>query len=216
MNKLSIHTTDFHDMPITESESTISEDSSELFHRLIVLVPPGTDCTSLTRRICKLAKETTSDILLLGLTGDLSQELEVKRDLIMVSAMIRDSRIYVEMKVEIGTDWLAAIKPIYQNGDAIVCVSDPSIGIRHKLLSQILKSTFRAPIYVLSNAKPMQNSTSLLSQVFAWSGLIAIIVLFFFLQSSLIGMPDTWEKTVLLILLLIPELLAIVFWNSLF
>jgi hypothetical protein len=56
----------------------------------------------------------------------------------------------------------------------------------------------------------------LLSQVMAWSGLVVIIGGFFILQVDITRMPQDGVQTLLLILLLIPEIWLVQLWNSLF
>lgn len=216
MNKLSVQATAFQNPSASKSDSSTAMVHAERSRRLIVLIPPEMQCSNLTRRICKLADEFDSDIQLLGLYRNSTQELELQRELITASALIRDARIYVEMSIEMGTDWLAAVKRIYQDGDTIVCIADETVGIQRKPLSQILESTFKAPIYILTEAKPNQSSSGVLSQLLAWSGLIGIVIVFFLLEAQVVRLPDNWFKTVLSIVLLIPELLSIMFWNSLF
>jgi hypothetical protein len=216
MNKIGLHATLANDLPIDETGFLVEANDIDRSHRLVVLVSPEMDCVGVTRRICKIAHETHSDILLLGLYKDHTQEFSLQRELITASALIRNTKIYVEIMLQLGTDWLDAVKQQYQEGDRIVCISDQSVGIRHKPLTQILETNFRAPIYLLSDAKPQQNRTGVISQLFVWSGLIGIIILFFILQAQLVGLPDSLSKTVFSVLLLIPEILLIVFWNSLF
>jgi hypothetical protein len=163
-----------------------------------------------------LATETKSEIQLLGLCKDPAQELALRRELVTVSALIRDVRIYAEVTIEVGTNWLDAVKRNYQDGDAIVCITDPSIGIRQRSFSQILESTLRAPIYILSETKPSQPHSNILLRVIAWSGFLGIIVGFFILQMKIVQLSGDWLQTVMLIFLLIPEFGAIWIWNSLF
>jgi hypothetical protein len=188
----------------------------ERFGRLIVLVPPDADCAKVTRRICKLATETKSDIQLLGLCKDPAQELALRRQLVTVSALIRDVRIFAEVTIEVGTNWLDAVKRNYQDGDAIVCITDPSIGIRQRSFSQILESTLKAPIYILSETKPSQPRSNFLLAIAAWSGFLGIIAGFFVLQIKIVQLSKDWTQAVILILILIPEFGALWLWNSIF
>jgi hypothetical protein len=183
---------------------------------LIVLVPPDSDSSSFTRRLCKIAVETNSNILLLGVCSDANQELALRRDLATVAALIRDARVYVETRVEVRTDWLAAVKQSYQKGDMIVCIADQSVGLRRRPLSQILESTFQAPIYILSDRNVRPFEPNALSQVISWSGFLGIIIGFFFLQVKIAQLPNDWFQMFLTILTLIPELGLILLWNSLF
>jgi len=216
MNKLNVHNPSLVDLPAVKSDTSIHVVNPERFGRLIVLVPPGADSTNVTRRICKLASETKSDVQLLGLCKDPAQELALRRELVTVSALIRDARVFAEMKVEVGANWLDAVKRNYQDGDAIVCITDQSIGIRQRSFSQILESTLNAPIYILSETKPLQSHSNILLQVIAWSGFLGIIVGFFILQMNIVQLSKDWTQAVILILVLIPEFGAIWIWNSLF
>ena len=216
MNKLNVHTPSLTNLPAVESDTSIHIVNLERSRRLIVLIPPDSDCTSVTRRICKLAGETDSDIQLLGLCKDPNQEMALRRELVIVAALIRDAKVFVDMKVEVGMDWLDIIKRNYQDGDMLVCIAEQPIGIRRRPLSQILESSLKAPIYILSETKPSQSQSNVLSQVIAWSGFIGIITGFFILQVNITQLPKDWFQTLLFILLLIPELGLIWVWNSLF
>src|SRR5215208_727697 len=216
MNKLNVHAPSFSNLPTVESDTSIPAVNLEQFRRLIILIPPNSDCTSVTRRICKLAGETDSDIQLLGLCKDPNQEMALRRELVTVAALIRDAKVFVDMKVEVGTDWLNLVKRNYQDGDILVCLAEQPMGIRRRPLSQILESTLKAPIYILSETKLIQPQSGLLSQAIIWSGFIAIIAAFFILQVKLTQLPKDWFQTLLFVLLLIPEVGLIWVWNSLF
>jgi len=203
-------------MPTVEPDESIQIIKLGLSPRLIVLVPPDSDCTSVTRRICRLAFETKSDIQLLGLCDDPNQEMALRRELVMVAALIRSAKVFVDMKVEVGTKWVDAVKRNYRDGDMLVCIAEQPVGIRRRPLSQILESTLKAPIYFLCEMKSTQSQSTGPSQVIAWSGIIGIITGFFILQVKIAQLPTDWFQTLLLILLLIPEFGLIWVWNSLF
>lgn len=217
MNKLSIRPSS----PVQPSKDlemgmpTYQIESQE-FHQLIILIPAGCDCASVTRRICKLANETNSCVQLLGLYRDEEEELALRRELTMTSALIRDARVYVETKIERGSDWVQAVRPLYHTGDMIVCLTDQSTGIRRKPLSQILEANFHTTIYILAEPAMQKQKSKLLSQIIAWSGLIGIVGGFFILQVDITRMPRDGFQTLLLILLLVPEIWLVQFWNSLF
>src|SRR6266545_4533158 len=100
MNKLNVRAPSFTNLPAAESDASIQMVNPQRSRRLIVLIPPDSDCTSVTRRICKLAGETNSDIQLLGLCKDPNQEMALRRELVTVAALIRDAKVFVDMKVE--------------------------------------------------------------------------------------------------------------------
>jgi hypothetical protein len=197
-------------------DSSISPVDPKQPLRLIVLIPADTDYSTVTRRIWRLAIETESDVQLLGLGKDTTQELALRRDLATMAALIRDTRVFVDTKVEIGNNWLNTVKHNYQDGDMIVCLAEQSIGIRHRPLSQVLESNIKAPVYILSDIRSTKPQSNVFSQVIAWSGFIGIIAGSFIIQSKIIQLPDDSFRTVLSILLLIPEFWLLWVWNSLF
>ena len=217
MNKLSVHpSSPAYPSKDLELVEPVYQIDTEGFRQLILLVPANSECTSVTRRICKLAIETNSCIQLLGLYRDEEEELSLRRELAMASALIRDAKVYVDVIVERGTNWVEAVRHIYHDGDMIVCLSDQSTGIRRKPLSQILEANFKTTIYILSGIPMQKQKSKLISQVIAWSGLIAIVGGFFILQVDITRMPKDGFQTLLLILLLVPEIWLVQFWNSLF
>lgn len=216
MNKLNIQAPSFANLRVAESEVTVRVVDAERSKRLIVLISPDSDATNVTRRICKLAADTNSDVQLLGVCKGVNQQLTLRRELVTVAALIRDAKVFVEIKVEVGINWLEAVRRNYQDGDALVCIAEQAIGIRRKPLSQILQSALKAPIYILSEAKPTQPPSNVFSQLISWSGFLGIITGFFVLQVKLTQLPKDWLQTVLFILLLIPEFGLLWVWNSLF
>ena len=215
MNKLNAHAASFPNVVTIEANASVPAVELDRSPRLIVLVSPDSNSSSFTRRLCKLATETNSNIQLLGVCNNANQELALRRDLATVAALIRDARVYVETKVEVGRNWLTAVKNSYQKGDMIVCIADQSVGFRRRPLSEILESTFQAPIYILFDAKVRRVESNALSQLISWSGFLGIIIGFFFLQVKITQLPDDWFQTLLSIITLIPELGLILLWNSL-
>lgn len=216
MNKHNVSVRSLTNLSSIESDGSNHSVNLERPRRLIVLVHADSDCTAVTRRIWKLANETVSDVQLLGLCRDSIQELALRRDLATMSALIQDAKVSVETKVRIGKNWLDAVKHNYQEGDMIVCLADQTIGIQRKPLSQILESNFKAPVYILSDLRSSHSQSNVSSPVIAWSGFIGIIAGFFLLQVKILQLPEDGFQTLLLIILLIPEVWLIQLWNSLF
>jgi len=216
MNKHNVSVPSLTNLSSIELDGSIHSVNLERPRRLIVLIPADSDCTAVTRRIWKLAHETVSDVQLLGLGKDASQELALRRDLATMSALIQDAQVSVKTKVKIGNNWLDALKHNYQEGDMIVCLAEQTIGIQRKPLSQILESNFKTPVYILSDLRSPQLQSNVLSQVIAWSGFIGIIAGFFLLQVKILQLPEDGFQTLLLIILLVPEVWLIQLWNSLF
>jgi hypothetical protein len=185
-------------------------------HRLIVLVSIDIDYTAATRRIWELANSTGMHVQLLGLCKDVAEESSLRRDLVPMVSLLRDVKIATEARVEIGMNWLDAVKTNYETGDMIVCFPEQRAGLWRRPLSQILESNFKAIVYILSDPTPPTSKPNRLSQILAWLGCIGIVIGFGILQSTVAQLPEGWVQSALLILSIIPEFLLIWLWNGLF
>jgi hypothetical protein len=185
--------------------------------RLIILVPADADYTAATRRVWELAHALGCQILFLSLCTDAAQESSLRRQLISMSAMVQDGKVCAEVRVEVGSNWVNAVKPNLQDGDMIVCFAEQRAGLLHRPLSQILNANLNAPVYILSGLYPQDLSRSnWLSQTLGWTGSIGIIIIFFLLQIRIMSLSENWAQTTLLILSVIFEAWLIWVWNSLF
>jgi hypothetical protein len=209
--------TQIDSIPPSLASSRTSQSGLELARRLIVLVPElEWDYIPAMHRIWELANAQSARVLLISLCKDPKQELSLRRALVTFCAMVQDGRIPAEAKVEIGTNWVDAVKRNYQTGDMIVCFAEQRAGFPHKPLSQILASNLTIPVYILSGLYPQKSKLNWLSQVIAWSGHIGIIIGFFILQVKIGQLPKDWLQDSLLVFSIIPEFWLIWVWNSLF
>jgi hypothetical protein len=207
---------DFSELQIEEEVLSVHT-SVEPASRLIVLVPMDIDHSLATKRLWEIAAKTGMNVELIGLCKDLSQEPSLRRDLVTMSALMRDGRVSAEAKVEIGMNWVEAAKHNLQSGDMIVCFAEQRAGLTHKPLSQILQSNLKAPVYILSGLSPQHPSPSLWrSQVIGWLGSISILIGAFLLQIGIVALPGSGTQTTLLILSVIAEAWLLGAWNSLF
>jgi len=191
--------------------------SLEHARRLIVLVPDDSDHSEMTRRIWELANATGTRVQFLGVCKDAAQEPSLRRGLVTMAALVQDGRVSTEAKVEIGTNWVDAVKRNLQAGDMIVCFAEQRAGLLHRPLSQILEANLDAPVYIISGLYPQRTSRSnWLYQIVAWIGSIGIIAGSFLLQIRLTSLPQDWAQTTLLILSVLVEVWLIGGWNSLF
>jgi len=189
----------------------------ESARRLIVLIPADADYSAATRRIWELANATGSSVQFLGLCKDAAQEPGLRRELVTMSALVQDGRVATEVKIEIGTNWVYAIRSDCQPGDMIVCFAEQCAGLLHKPLSQVLGAKLNAPIYILSDSHTQNISRSnRLSQIMVWMGSIGIIAGSALLQIRIISLAQGWAQTTLLILSVMGEFWLISGWNTLF
>jgi hypothetical protein len=184
--------------------------------RLLVLVPASADYSAATRRIWELSQATATHVRLLGLCEDSAVEPALRRGLVTMASLLQDGGISVEAKVDIGTNWVDAVKTHYETGDMIVCFAEQRTGLLRKPLSQVLESNLKATVYILSNLVSQRSKSNPLSQVSAWLGFIAIIIGFGILQATIVQYPEGWLQNILLILSTIPEFWLIWVWNHRF
>jgi hypothetical protein len=132
--------------------------------------------------------------------------------------MVEDASIFVESKVEIGGSWVSAIRPYWQPGDVIVCFAEHPSGFAGKPLYQILQSSLNATVYVLSGIQMRKEylRPNWLSNVMAWTGSIALILGFFWLQVTLTQFSQDWIHTALIYASIFIEAVSVWVWNNLF
>lgn len=203
-------------MATSDASIAFTTESRSVGH-LIVLVPADSTYGTTTRRIWQLAVATGRRVQLLSLCKDSVEEFSLRRQLILMSALVGDMRIPTEAKVETGANWVDAVKGNYQPGDLIVCFAEHRDGLFQTPLNQMLEANSDAPVYVLSKLDTQEDPDSrLVSQVMLGTGWVSIIVGFFLLQSRITLLPNDWAQTTLLILTGIFEFWLIWVWNSLF
>ena len=211
MNKLDVS-------PPTMTVSPASFSDLQPVRRLIVLVPESEVDSALTaRKIWELANALESRVQFLGLSKDAEHEPTVHRQLVALSAMVESDKISVESKIEIGNDWLNAVKSEWHEGDVIVCYAEQRSGLTRRPLSQILESNLNATVYVLGGFhQEVQVRSSWIFNTFAWAGSIGIILGFLWLQSKLGQFSTDWAYSTLLYISLFAEAGSIWAWNNLF
>ena len=191
---------------------------NEPAQRLVVLVPDGDlDYAAATRRVWQLANDLGVNIQFIGLCKDEKQESSLRRELVIMTAMVQDGEVSAEAKVEFGNNWVNVVKSNWQAGDVIVCFAEQRAGLLHRPLSQILRANLDIPTYILSDLYLLGPSRPHgLFLIVLWIGFVAILGVSFLLQIQIIALPRDWGQTTLLILSVMAELWLIWVWNKLF
>jgi hypothetical protein len=186
--------------------------------RLIVLIPDiEADYSPVMQRIWELARSLESRVLFLGLCRDETEEPRLRRALATMSALLQDNWVSTEAHVELGTNWLKAIKSNWQAGDVIACFSGQQVGFAHRPLRQILESNLKATVYVLEGlylSRP--SSSNWLSTVLVWTVSLSIIAGFFWMQVEITQLHDELARNILIGTTLLLELGSLWGWNSMF
>ena len=201
---------------LTLPATTVSDATAP--RRLIVLIPDvEADYSPVMQRIWELARTLESHILFLGLCSDETEEPRMRRALVTMSALLQDSWVCTEAKIEFGTNWLRAIKSTWRTGDVIACFGGQQVGLAHRPLRQIIESNLKATVYLLDGlylSRPPRSNW--LSTTLVWVGSLVIIAGFFWLQTKIMQMPDDLARNVLICTTMVLELGSIWGWNSMF
>ena len=194
------------------------DSGSDTSRRLLVVVSDtDIDPSAAARRILEVADVFKSPILFLGLCGDKTQEPGLHRQLITLSAMLRDEHVPFEIKVESGKDWLDNVRSHWREGDVLVCFSGQRAGTRRIQLGPLLQSNFRSTVYVLdTGVQPERAPSNWASTSLAWTGSIGILSGFLWLQIRIEQASSSWVGTAMLALSIFVEICLVWIWNSLF
>jgi len=164
-----------------------------------------------------LANALGSRVQFLGLCKDAVDEPSLRRQLVTLSALAQSGNVPAEVRTELGTDWVTAIKSDLKNSDTIVCFSEQYAGPSRMPLDQILESSLNVPVTILSGLTPQERSgPHWFKQTLAWTGSLAIILGFFLLQIRIQPGTHDWAQMTLLLISIIFEAALLLFWNSLF
>jgi len=185
-----------------------SQPDLETGRRFIVPVTnPNADLTLIARRVWELAKAMGSRVQFLGLCDDAVHELELRRTLATVSAVMNYGNVSADSAILLGRNWLESLRAYVQAGDTVVYWNAQN--------SKLLQVDLGVPVYVIPEMKPRKvQRTNWSTQAAAWIGSIAIIVLFFFMQVQIEHLAKGWA-TVMELLSVAGEFSLIRFWNNL-
>jgi hypothetical protein len=126
--------------------------------RLVVLIPDAdTDESGLAQQIWSIASRRELSVLLLGLSKNAGSGPRARSRLATLAALARDKTVYVETKLEIGADWLQALRGVHRHSDLIVCHAEQHIaqwGHRRKPLGHWIAKELNEPVCVLADFYP--------------------------------------------------------------
>ena len=221
MNKSDVSSSTFALSPASHANPAIRSASAQRLEpapRLIVLFPASEpDSPELENRIWEIAHSLHLDVLLLSLTNDFDEELQLRRKLITMAAMIKDPNVETEIMLETGHDWIRQVRKIWRKGDIVACYANQKVGIMRETLDQILRSSLNMPVYILADARLLKKSKSnWLTQFFFWFGALITIGGFFWAEVKLMQLPEDWAHTALIYVCVLIEIGVLAFWNSLF
>jgi hypothetical protein len=190
--------------------------------RTVVLVPDlDLDEAALARRIWSLAAGGRLSVLYVGLAASTSEEPQVRRRLATLAALTRDEWVSAATTLELGDDWLAALRPVLHAGDLIVCHAEQTVsGWRSaQSLGHELCRSLQKPVHLLSGFYSGQAApppAHPMGRVAFWGGSIVILAAAFWLQLQISALPKTWAESALMVLAVVGECGLIGLWSRAF
>jgi hypothetical protein len=186
--------------------------------RLLVLVSNGdVDNVNLTREIWRIAKPQKLEVVLLTLCANFEQEARLRRGLITMAAMIRDETICADFQVRYGANWLTLVMQEWRYGDILICSSEQYIGLRRRLLSQVLSSKLKTSVQIIfASRAPKPPALKIKLDAAFWFGSIGILSVFFWVEAAIAQSVQNWIQTFVLSLCILFEVVLLWIWNSLF
>jgi hypothetical protein len=128
--------------------------------RLIVLVAHHeVDEAVLARHVWTMALRGRSAVLYVALVHDADDEAHARRCLALLASMTRDDRLHVATHLAFQSQWLKALRLLYQPGDEIVCLTGQVVkrlGRSAQPLSEQLGAALGAPVHVLEGVRVEQ------------------------------------------------------------
>ena len=201
-----------------------------------MLVPDeGADGIELARKVWALATPCELPVVLLYLLGagsdsgrdsrsrdEASREPSARLRLATLAAQVRDDHIHVETHVIPSQGWVGAIRQLCQPGDLVLCCAEqtvPIVSSGRQPLHQVLSFMLDVPVFVLtgvySEPRARDNrSPKQFSRAAFWSVVVAIVVVFFFVQVQVDQQMVGLARTLLLLCSALVELGVIAIWNA--
>jgi hypothetical protein len=169
----------------------------------------------LARRIHDLADVHRSSVLLVGASTGSTSETELRRQIAIVAAFLRDAGTRVEMRLEHGSGWLDGMRFLLSPGDLVACCAAADVLAARTGLPNRLAEQLRRPIYLIEAPRRVTSRRpNVLRMASPWIASAAIILGFLWLQMRLSQSGAGVETSALLVLSIPLEIALIWLCNA--
>ncbi len=169
--------------------------------RLVVVVPDVTEAALLAGRIHGVARARGAHVLLIGVAPDPATETELRRQLALLGAFVRNAGTDVEIRVERDLEWISGFRYLLSDHDMLACCTGNSPHESRQTWADVLSARLSRPVYVFEQADqahvPGRNR---LAGLLPWLGSIAILLGFLWLQIQLSQHGGSAADTTVLVL----------------
>ena len=196
--------------------------------RLVVVMREAEEEALLAGRIHELAQARRLPVMLVGIARDPAVEAELRRSLVTIAAFLTEADAHAglalrrsaparapEIQIECGRDWMNKIRTLLRSGDMLACYSEQTTGMLERPLSDVLSGGLNMPIYMFAGLRTERpRRRNVLAQAASWTGSLASIGGFLFLQARIVTMVQGWVQSVLLLVTLLAEVGVVWVVNS--
>src|SRR5258707_8407893 len=130
--------------------------------------------------------------------------------------LFREPRLSVERQLDFGLNWIPPLKSVLDPGDIVICPAGQQIGIFREPLELSL-AKLGHPIITLPRLYPLTRKLipDFIRGSIFWVVLLAVLPVFFWVQSRILRISEEWAKDTLLSLSVLIEFGLIWIWNNL-
>ncbi len=190
------------------------------FNRHLIVLVPGSLAGSqdLARKVYWMAVRDRCNIQYLALADNARSESSIESSLDASIATIPEGTMTVQSRIVRTTEWLPALREIYQPGDRVACFEEQVVRdgfFDTRPLSAFLQDTLDTSILTISGfyQSPSIQIGQWLQTLLVWIGFLTILVGFTFLEIQLdMGIHGLAGKIILCMLLAL-EVGSIWVWN---
>ena len=208
---------DFQNAAILDPPSTGTPQRPLHQRRLVVVIAGPSEEAPLASRVRSLAQAQNLCVLLFGVCRSASLEPELRRRLATTAAFLNVHGVPVEFTTASGAAWLHAVNASLRADDQIACFTQGDSGLFRGPFSDVLSHGLDRSIHDMSGLRrEPPHRSPFVSRAAVWLGSLFIIAVFGVLEARLAGAQHGLAQTILLLLLIIPELGLLLGWNSLF
>jgi len=173
---------------------------------------------SISRAVRNLATPNVANILLITIVHSEDNEMDSRRRLATIAALLRDFDYEVESQVKWSRSWIKTLESLVQPEDIIFCPPEMNIrtGLRsHQPLAEAIKHRFQSDVRPLPGFYRNDHAGALrfLMSIGYWLVILGIVAGFFVLESDVTINVANSASQIILALLVTAEIGTIYLWS---
>jgi hypothetical protein len=187
--------------------------------RLLVVVPDqDLDVVAFSRSVRSLANPNVSDILLLTIVHSEDSEMDSRRRLATIAALLRDFEYDVEGLVKWSRSWIKSLESLIKSDDTIFCPPEMNIrtGLRsHEPLAEAIKQRLQVNVRPIPGFYTNDHAgvVRFLMSIGYWVVILGIVAGFFVLESDVATGVTNTANQIIMALLVVAEIGVIYLWS---